>query len=541
MTPSRIVRLFLSLAVAAAVAFGAAPARAHPDGTFPRTMNLDWSNDPNALRNSKYDIVSFSSRAPKADFDSVRALNPASIRLVSPAWYNYYYAGPSGYSQPYGPYSTSDPVYGFDRRFWNLLNDNNWWCWSVDSVGTRYHATAYWNMWLGNLSVKSPRNAQGKRLCDVFADFIVDDLVASKGADGVFFDQLWDSPGWLNGYMGGCQPGTNCTVQTPGTEWRTWFDLDGNGAADPPDSLDVWWKQGVEIVFQRLRQRMGPNFVIMGNGQHHYLEANGAMHERFPRIFGRVDPAPNPYNYRWQDSMFGPNGYLSAWPTLYSGPVRNLIDTELAGGDRLTYPSGSANQQLFRFNLGSALLGDGYMALNNSDYACTYWQPEYNLRLGWPTGPAYAITLAGVQIWRRDFTNGKVWVNAKGVNVPVGVDNPAINGWDAVISETAGTIDVAPGSTGGITFERARPNPVAGGATTLTFALGAGERARLEVIDARGRLVRRVWDGAGTGMLQTALWDGRTEEGWVAPAGVYFARVEGEAGRSREQKLIRTR
>jgi hypothetical protein len=262
------------------------------------------------------------------------------------------------------------------------------------------------------------------------------------------------------------------------------------------------------------------------------------MHERFPRLFGPVDPAPNPYNYRWQYSMFGQNGYLSVWPTLYSQPVRNLIDTELGGGDRFNYPTGSLNQQLFRFNLGSALLGDGYMALNNGDYACTYWQPEYNLKLGWPTGPAYAVTLGGVEIWRRDFTNGKVWVNAKGVAVPAGTDNPAINGWDAVISQSAGTIDVPAIPTGGIGFERARPNPIDGHGTALSFTLAAGERATLVVLDLRGRLVRHLWDGIGTGDRQTALWDGRTDDGWTAPVGVYFARIEGESGRTSEQKLL---
>jgi len=537
-TQHSMSRLFAFAVCALALACVSSPALAHPDGTFPRTMNLDWSNDPNALRNSKYDIVSLSSRALPAKFDSIRTLNPASIRLVSPAWYTYYYSGPSGYPQTYGPFTTNDPYYGYDRKFWDLLNNNNWWCWAVDSVGTRWHATAYWSMWLGNLSSKCPKNGQGKRLCDVFGDFIVDQLVTAKGADGVFFDQLWDSPGWLNGKMLGCQPGTNCTVQTPGTTYYSWFDLDANGVADNPDSLDVWWKQGVEIVFHRIRQRMGQNFVIMGNGQHHYLEANGAMHERFPRLFGPVDPGPNPYNYRWQYSMFGPNGYLSAWPTMFSQPVKNLIDTELAGGDRFNYPTGTLNQQLFRFNLGSALLGDGYMALNNGEIACTYWQPEYDLRLGWPAGPAYAVTLSGIEIWRRDFTNGKVWVNANGVNVPSGVDNPAINGWDAVISQNVVTIDVPPLAAPGISFERARPNPIDAGGTSLTFTLAAGERASLEVLDLRGRLVRRLWDGLGTGSRQTAIWDGRTEEGWTAPVGVYFARIEGESGRTSGQKLL---
>ncbi len=540
MTRSSRWILITAVLVACACALATRTATAHPDGTFPRTMNLDWTNDPDAVRNSKYDIVSLSSRALPAKFDSIRALNPGSIRLVCPAWYIYYYAGPSGYTQTTGPFTTTDPYYGYDRKFWDLQQDNNWWCWSVDSVGTRYHASAYWSMWLGNLSTKCPPNAQGKRLCDVMGDFIIDELVTAKGADGVFFDQLWDSPNWLNGSMGGCKPGTNCAEQTPGTFVYTKFDMDGNGVADSPDSINVWWKQGVEIVFQRIRQRMGPDFVIMGNGQHHYTTANGAMHERFPRIFGPVDPAPNPYNYRWQYCMFGENGYLSTWQTLFSGPARNLIDTELAGGTRTQYPTTSVNQQLFRFNLASTLLGDGYFALNSGSYNCTYWQPEYNLRLGWPTGPAYSVMLSGIQIWRREFTNGQVWVNAKGVDVPAGTSNPLIKGWDALITQTADTIGVEPRDIDrGIGLAHPRPNPMDGNGTTLTFTLAAGENARLSVVDLRGRLVRRVWDGVGTGDAQSATWDGKSDEGWVAPLGVYFAQLEGQAGRRSERKLIR--
>ena len=538
MTRSPMLPFSTAIVLVALSALAPSMALAHPDGSFPRTMNLDWSNNPDAVRDSRYDIVSLSSRATRAEFDSIKALNPASIRLVCPAWYTYYYSGPSGYPQSSGPFETNDPYYGYDRRYWNLLSDNGWWCWSVDSVGTQYHATAFWDMWLGNLSVKCPPNAQGKRLCDVFADFIVDELVTQKDADGVFFDQLWDSPRWLNGAMGGCKPGTSCTVQTPGTMYRTWFDLDADTVADPPDSLDVWWHQGVEIVFAKLRQRMGAGFVIMGNGNHHYSTANGAMYERFPRIFGQIDPPPNPYNYRWQDSMFGRDGYVSAWPTRFSGPVRTMLDTELAGGDRYTYPSAPLNQQLFRFNLGSALLGDGYIALNNGSYNCYYWQPEYDLRLGWPAGAAYSTMIGGVEIWRRSFTNGQVWVNGKGVDVPAGADNPAIKGWDAVITQTSGTI--GPDAPPPITFARPQPNPMNQAGTMLTFTLSSGEPARLEVLDLRGRHVRSLWQGVGTGYAQFAIWDGKSDEGWMAPLGVYFARVGGYPGRSAHQKLIRT-
>jgi len=516
-------------------------ASAHPDGTYPRIYNLDWTNNPDALRDSKYDVVSLSPRAQSAKWDSIKALNPACQRLTTPGFYTYYYVGPSGYASSAGPYAADDPVYGNDRKFWDLLNDNGWWAMCVDSTGAEFHATPYWQMWLGNFSTHCPKNAQGQRLCDVYGDFVVDNLVLPHNTEGVFFDQLWDGPSWLNGLMGGCQPGTGCAVQTPGTAVKAWVDLDLDGVADNPDTADAGWKAGVSMVLQRVRDRMGPNFIIVGNGQNHYAMASGAMEERFPRLFGPVDPAPNPYNYRWQWAMFGPNGYLSMWQTFFSSPTCNLIDTELGGGDRYHYPTNLANQQLFRFNLGSTLLGDGLMGLNSGSYSCYYWQPEYDLKLGFPRGPASSVVLSGLTVWKRDFTNGVVWVNPTGNALPAGANNPAVGGWDASISQLQDTIDVPPVVASAIAFAPPRPNPFpTSTSTTLSFTLDAGAAASLDILDMRGRIVRHVWTGACTGAAQSAVWDGRTDQGWITPVGVYFARIEGAAGRVSLQKVVRT-
>lgn len=544
LTPGLVLALALfALAVAALVA--PAPARAHADGTYPRTFNVDWSNNPNALLDSRYDMVALGSRARPAKFDSLHALNPGAIRLVSPAWYAYYNAGPSEYPVTSGPWSADDPDFGWDRRYWDLLEDNQFWCWGVDSTGARVHATAFWGMWLGNFSSKCPPNAQGQRLCDVFADFVIDDLIASKGGtarvDGVFFDQLWGSPRWLHWSMGGCKPGTNCAEQTPGTNWQAGFDLDADGVADPPDSLDVWWQEGVKVVFRRFRERLGDDFVILGNGQHHFRDANGAFHERFPTIHGALDPAPNPWNFRWQDAMLGRDGYLTAWPTQFRAPVRNIIDAELAGGDRWTYPSSSTHRSLFRFTLGSALLGDGYYGLNNGYYGCYYWLPEYDMRLGMPLGAATPVSIDGRTVWRRAYTGGIVWVNPLNDAIAAGTGNPALPPYDAVF--VLSQVPNQPGASplAAIALAAPRPNPSLGEAATLSYALAAGEPGTLDVVDLRGRRVRRLWSGIGSGDAQVALWDGRDDRGARAPTGVYFARLVGLGGRTAEQKLVRAR
>jgi len=67
---------------------------------------------------------------------------------------------------------------------------------------------------------------------------------------------------------------------------------------------------------------------------------------------------------------------------------------------------------------------------------------------------------------------------------------------------------------------RATPSPF--GATLTMFAPGAGE---LRVIDASGRLVRRIATSGGA-----ATWNGRDEHGTATPAGVYWVRFHGAAG-----------
>lgn len=69
------------------------------------------------------------------------------------------------------------------------------------------------------------------------------------------------------------------------------------------------------------------------------------------------------------------------------------------------------------------------------------------------------------------------------------------------------------------------PNPFRV-ATQIRFETREPTRARLEMIDVRGRVVRTLLDGTavGSGARQVA-WDGRDAEGNAAPAGVYFVRL----------------
>jgi hypothetical protein len=68
------------------------------------------------------------------------------------------------------------------------------------------------------------------------------------------------------------------------------------------------------------------------------------------------------------------------------------------------------------------------------------------------------------------------------------------------------------------------PNPTASGCT-LSFVLSAPARARIEIHDLTGRIVRRLIDQTLTTGTQHVTWDGRTDAGRPAHSGLYFARV----------------
>lgn len=83
----------------------------------------------------------------------------------------------------------------------------------------------------------------------------------------------------------------------------------------------------------------------------------------------------------------------------------------------------------------------------------------------------------------------------------------------------------------------AAPNPFSRG-TALRFHPPVDTAYRLDILDAAGRLIRRVVTGVGSGAEVTCHWDGHDSAGRPAAAGVYFARLEA-GGASRVARLIR--
>lgn len=84
-----------------------------------------------------------------------------------------------------------------------------------------------------------------------------------------------------------------------------------------------------------------------------------------------------------------------------------------------------------------------------------------------------------------------------------------------------------------------RPNPF-NPSTTLQLAVGTGAIWSVEIVDARGRRVQRLWNGALTPGVHQWQWDGRDALHTLQPSGVYFIHAR-SGGTQRTTRAILVR
>ncbi len=83
------------------------------------------------------------------------------------------------------------------------------------------------------------------------------------------------------------------------------------------------------------------------------------------------------------------------------------------------------------------------------------------------------------------------------------------------------------------------PNPF-NPSTTIGYTAPSPGEVKVRIYDARGALVKTLFDGYRAAGVYTVTWDGRTDGAAVAASGVYFARIEHASGtRSRKMVLLK--
>ncbi len=121
-------------------------------------------------------------------------------------------------------------------------------------------------------------------------------------------------------------------------------------------------------------------------------------------------------------------------------------------------------------------------------------------------------------------------------------DNSDPNGDYALrITDMGATGVELPGSsTGALVLLASAPNPFRS-STSISYKIPDGGVVSLRVVDAAGRQVRMLEDSVSrqAGSF-TTMWDGRSQEGTAAPAGVYFCVLEsGDMREARRLVLLR--
>jgi hypothetical protein len=101
------------------------------------------------------------------------------------------------------------------------------------------------------------------------------------------------------------------------------------------------------------------------------------------------------------------------------------------------------------------------------------------------------------------------------------------------------SVDGPPAAPARLELAPARPNPF-GASTGLRFTLPHAVPVRLDLLDAQGRRVRRLFAGPLGAGPHELTWDGRDDRGGAVATGIYWARIEA-GSETATRKLVRMR
>ncbi|MBI4281022.1 VCBS repeat-containing protein [Candidatus Uhrbacteria bacterium] len=215
------------------------------------------------------------------------------------------------------------------------------------------------------------------------SQFVHNEILSSGLWDGVFYDEVDDC--------------ISCRLKN--------IDLNQDGLAEDATALNQAWQARYQTLFSRTRSLIGSGRVILINGSSTPLYQpyiNGRLFESFPTPWEGAG--------RWEDTM---QNYARLASQVGAKPAVLFLDGDSGNSGRRD------DWADLRFGLTSTLLGGGYFGYDfgTQNHGQLWWYDEYDAFLGRPLGEARNIfapesTTLGPGVWRRDFDQGIVVVNA---------------------------------------------------------------------------------------------------------------------------------
>ncbi len=303
-----------------------------PVHSYPRTALHQWGGYPKEWQ-AQFDLIMIGHGAVTADFvNTLKAMNPNIIILPTgdfnvgmylPVDSIWYTREATGVT--IDAYGPGSPLLDF-TDFCPMLTDNGW---DIAPGPERY-------------SDFLPR-AYVKRV-----DFSI--------IYGVATDGFWDGIGFVPGYNN--------------------IDINRNGTPDNKEGINVdgEWSKGAVKIASGVRAKLGPSKVFLVNGAG--LGGNESLYN------GRYFEHLSGFNFDY----YGGLGSYQYYMEILSLPHVNLMDTDPTYAS-IEIGEGRESWDVFRFWLGTSMLGDGYhqwedMGSQEHFYVLRY--DEYELNLGQP-------------------------------------------------------------------------------------------------------------------------------------------------------------
>ena len=212
--------------------------------------------------------------------------------------------------------------------------------------------------------------------------YVHDHILATGLWDGIFWDEVSGDISWVNAGN---------------------VDMNRDFSRDAAAEADNAWKSGMVTMLRTARELDPEKYSVINGASTPELQqfVNGRMFESFP--------TPWEAGGDWNEIM---RRYTVTERQVH-GPATFIVNANTGNSGNLT------DYRKVRFSLGSTLLGNGFFSFDfgDKDHGQSWWYDEYGAYLGTPSGapknmdrPDDATWRAGV--WRRDYQNGVVIVNA---------------------------------------------------------------------------------------------------------------------------------